>query len=222
MAPLTLGHGIGFALTLAFMAGVGLVSGRNVKSSSDFSVGGRRAGPAIVAGTIMGTLVGGASTVGTAQLAFQVGLSAWWFTLGAGLGCLALAMFFAVPVRHRGAETVSQIVSSEYGPLSKTLSGISLSLGIFLNVVAQILAGVALLKSLFGIGPAAAAVATAICMGSFVLSGGIWGAGVSGTAKTIILYVSVAMGGAIGYRLSGGPPKPTSKPFFPPRTTSPR
>jgi SSS family solute:Na+ symporter len=186
------------------MAGVGLFSGRKVKSSSDFSVGGRRAGPTIVAGTIMGTLVGGASTVGTAQLAFQVGLSAWWFTLGAGLGCLALALFFAVPVRRSGAETVSQIVASEYGPLSKTVSGISLSLGIFLNVVAQILAGVALLKSLFGMGPGAAAAATALCMGSFVISGGLWGAGASGTAKTFILYISVALGGAIGYSLSGG------------------
>lgn len=204
MASLTIGHGIGFALTLASMAAVGLWSGRKVKTSSDFSVGGRRAGPTVVAGTIMGTLVGGASTVGTAQLAFQVGLSAWWFTLGAGLGCLALALFFAVPVRRGGAETVSQIVASEYGPLSKIVSGLSLSLGIFLNIVAQILAGVALLGSLFGLGPGAAAAATAVCMGSFVLSGGLWGAGASGTAKTFILYISVAAGGAIGYSLSGG------------------
>ena len=39
-------------------------------------------GTAIVAGIIMGTLVGGSATVGTAQLAYHYGMSAWWFTLG--------------------------------------------------------------------------------------------------------------------------------------------
>ena len=34
----------------------------------------------------MGTLVGGSSTIGTAQLAFDYGISAWWFTLGGGVG----------------------------------------------------------------------------------------------------------------------------------------
>jgi SSS family solute:Na+ symporter len=47
-----------------------------VKNAADFSGKSRTAGTALVAGTIMGTLVGGASTIGTAQLAFTSGLDA--------------------------------------------------------------------------------------------------------------------------------------------------
>ncbi len=204
MQGLQLGQGIGFALTLAVMAWIGVRSGKNVESSGDFSVGSHKAGPAIVAGTIMGTLVGGASTIGTAQLAYTFGFSAWWFTLGAGLGCAALALFYIMPVRKSGKETITQIIAEEYGNTAKAISGISLSIGIFLNIVAQVLSGVALLVSLSGMPPLAAAVVTVVCMGTFVLFGGVWGAGAAGTAKTVLLYVSVLSGGCVALSLSGG------------------
>ena len=70
MLELTYKHIIGIILTLLLITLVGIYSGRKVKTSSDFSVGGKKAGSGIVAGTIMGTLVGGSSTIGTAQLAF--------------------------------------------------------------------------------------------------------------------------------------------------------
>lgn len=72
----------GAVVVLALITAVGLYSGRQVKSAEDFAIGGRKAGTGIVAGSIIGTLVGGASTIGTAQLAFTNGFSAWWFTLG--------------------------------------------------------------------------------------------------------------------------------------------
>ena len=85
---------LGAAVALGLITAVGIWSGRQVKSAEDFSGGSAKAGPAVVAGTIIGTLVGGSSTVGTSQLAFSFGLSAWWFTLGSGIGCLLLALFF--------------------------------------------------------------------------------------------------------------------------------
>lgn len=93
MLRLTYKHVIGIVITFGIILFVSIYSGSKVKSSSDFSVGGKKARRGIVAGTIMGTLVGGASTVGTAQLAFLFGFSAWWFTLGAGIGCLILGFF---------------------------------------------------------------------------------------------------------------------------------
>ena len=48
----------------------------------------------LVLGGIVGTIVGGSSTVGTAQAAFTLGLSAWWYTLGCSIGILLFAFFF--------------------------------------------------------------------------------------------------------------------------------
>ena len=73
MLALSTGHIIGIVITLIGITVVGIYAGRKVKTAADFTVGGRKASASVVAGTIMGTLVGGASTIGTAQLAFQFG-----------------------------------------------------------------------------------------------------------------------------------------------------
>ena len=83
---------IGFVAVLVVIAAIGWWSGRKVKTEEDFAAGSGKAGTLIVTGTIMGTLVSGQATLGTAQLAFSFGISAWWFTLGSGIGCLVLAL----------------------------------------------------------------------------------------------------------------------------------
>lgn len=105
--------------------GIGVYSGRKVKSAADFSSGGGKAGSWIVCGAIMGTLVSSQATIGTAQLAFSYGMSAWWFTLGSGIGCLILALGYAAPFRRSGCKTLLQIVSQEYGPTAETAAASS-------------------------------------------------------------------------------------------------
>src|SRR5262249_58148244 len=85
-----------------------LISGWRVRSAGDFTVVGRRAAWPVVSGIIVGALVGGSSTVGTAQAAFVYGFAAWWFTLGAGIGCVLLSTLFAQPMPRRGVGTLPQ------------------------------------------------------------------------------------------------------------------
>jgi len=204
MFELTYQHIIGFVFTLILITLVGAYSGRKVKTSSDFSVGGKKAGAGIIAGTIMGTLVGGSSTIGTAQLAFLYGFSAWWFTLGAGIGCLILALLFSGPLYRSNTETVPQILAEEFGDLARPISSVFVSLGTFLNIIAQILAAIALLTSMFNINPIAAAVIAIILMAAYVIFGGVWGAGLVGVAKLILLYISVVASGIIAISYGGG------------------
>ena len=84
-------HIVGVVFTVAILVAVGILSGRKVKDAKSFAAGGNN-GSWLVCGTILGTLVGGQSTIGTAQLAFSFGLSAWWFTLGAAIGAVLLGM----------------------------------------------------------------------------------------------------------------------------------
>lgn len=62
---------IGLAISIVGIAGLAIWSGTRPQSY------GKVNSSPIVAGIIMGTLVGGSSTVGTAQLAFNYGMSAW-------------------------------------------------------------------------------------------------------------------------------------------------
>jgi len=204
MLELTYQHVLGIILTLILIIIIGAYSGRLVKTAEDFSHGGKKAGRGIIAGTIMGTLVGGASTIGTAQLAFLYGFSAWWFTLGAGIGCLILAFFFAAPLNRSGKETVPQILSEEFGPRARPVSSIFLSLGTFLNIIAQILAASALITSMFRVSPMVASLTSILLMSFYVIFGGVLGTGIVGVAKLVLLYISAIIGGIIAITVGGG------------------
>lgn len=204
MYSLSSGHVIGIVITLIGITLVGIYSGSKVKSASDFSVGGRKAKSPIIAGTIMGTLVGGASTIGTAQLAYVYGFSAWWFTLGAGIGCLILGIFFAKPLYKTNKETVPQILEERFGPGVRTVSCISVSMGMMLNIVGQVLAAIALFTSMFRINTLLAAIIIVVLMALYVIFGGVWGTGFVGIAKLCLIYVAVIASGIIAINHGGG------------------
>lgn len=201
---LSAAHIVSILLTLLLVTGVGIYSMRRVKNASDFAVGGRSMNTPLIAGTIIGTLVGGASTVGTAQLAYTFGFSAWWFTLGAGIACLILGFFLAKPLRSSEASTAPGLLADTYGKRAGIYASIFSSLGIFLNIIAQILAAVALLTSMFDIDPFFAAVFAVTLVILYVIFGGVWGTGMVGTAKFILLYISMIVVGYLAYSLGGG------------------
>ena len=159
---------------------LGILFSRNVQSHSDYSVAGRQASATAVSGIIMGALVGGASTVGTVQMAYEFGLSAWWFTLGAGIGCLFLGIWFAKPLRNSDLITIPEFLKKQYGIQTSLISMFASSLGTFLSVVAQYLAGVALMRSVFPMSSSQATVLIAFLVGtSFSSSMGFFTAQIS-------------------------------------------
>lgn len=182
-------------VTLAIVLGLGVLSARRVKTAEGFSLAGRSAGLGLMSGSLAGTIIGGAATVGTAQLAFRIGLSAWWFTLGSGLAFVLLALFYARPLRDSSLETVSQFLVIHYGPMAGPLTAIVSSLGILFSAIASALAGIHLVGLIFGIpAPAAAALLAAMVL-AYVLFGGMTGAGVAGLMKLAILWLSLMIAG---------------------------
>jgi len=201
---MTFFHYLGALSVILFIVGIGMYSGFRVRSVDDFIDGGKRAGAGIVAGAVIGTLVGGASTIGTAQLAFNYGFSAWWFTLGGGLACLILACLYAKPLYESGVSTMPQMISREYGRGAATVATVLTSVGSFLSIVAQVLSSIVLITSVSALPSSLAAALTFTLMIVYVLFGGLWGAGLVGIAKTVLLYLSVGICGIMAVSLQGG------------------
>ncbi len=189
-------------ILLAFLLS-GFFMGRKVKNASEFDKGGKSAGTLLVAGNIIGTLAGGSSTVGTAQLSFNFGLSALWFTLGAAIGCVVLAVFLVTPLRKSDSRTIVGMISREYGEKTGTVAGVLSAFGIMINLVAQVLAANALLLALFPINPSWCAVISAAMMFLYVF-GGVKGTGYLGIVKTILLYFTIIVSVCLCLILSGG------------------
>jgi SSS family solute:Na+ symporter len=179
-------HIIGISATLILIVGLSVYTGRLAKDTS------KKSGSGVVAGLIMGTLVGGASTVGTAQLAYSFGMSAWWFTLGGGIACLVLALFFVRPFRRMGCPTLLGMITRDYGPTVGMTASVLNSVGTFINIISQLLAGTAVIAVVFpSLGLFPELLITAVFMVLYVIFGGAKGAGIVGIVKLILLYVSM-------------------------------
>ncbi|MCQ2260022.1 MAG: sodium:solute symporter family protein [Bacteroidales bacterium] len=200
---LTTTHIIGILLTIGILLGVSIISGRKVKDAKSFTTGGK-ASSWMVCGAILGTLVGGQSTIGTAQLAFSFGISAWWFTIGAALGAVALSLVYAGPIRRSGCTTLLEIVSREYGRKAETVGSVLFLIGIFISIMAQVLSSSAMMTSLFRIPVISAAIISALLIMFFVLFGGIRSAGAGGIIKLVLLYISSLAAGIMVWKMGEG------------------
>ncbi len=190
----------GVVLIILLILSLSVYSGTKVKGGTT-----SKNGAGITAGIIMGTLVGGSSTVGTAQLAYTYGMSAWWFTLGGGISCLVLGLLFAGPFRRNGAHTLGGMVEQEFGPAAGLSSSVLNTIGTFISIISQMIAASAVLAVLFPSMPLwAELVLTALFMIAYVVIGGQKGAGMVSILKLALLYIAMVVSGAMVLYFTGG------------------
>ena len=201
---LSMVHLVSLVLTLILTMLPGIIASRRIKSADDYNVGGRSAGVGIVAGSIIGTIVGGAATVGTAQLGFKLGLTAWWFTLGSGIALLIMAAFYAKPLRASGLTTVAEFLVTNYGKPAGWLATVSSCAGIFFSIVASTLTALHLVAGIFGVNLYISALLILLITAGFVFFGGISGSGMAGIIKIILIFASIFVGGVLAYGKLGG------------------
>ena len=191
-------HIIGVVITLVAIVSLSIYSQKASKSK-------KGANSWVVAGAIMGTLVGGSSTVGTAQLAYSYGMSAWWFTLGSGIACLILALSFAKPFYESGNKTLIAFIKNEYGIKNGLVASVLSSLGSFINIISQLIAATAIIAVIIpkmSIVPSL--VFSAIFMVLYVIFGGTKGSGWVGILKMSLLYVAMMASGVLVLVISRG------------------
>ena len=196
---LTFLHIVIMLVTVMVVIGGGIYAARSVKSAEGYSLGGRNAGVTLVAGSIAGTVVGGGATVGTAQMAFTLGFSAWWFTLGSGIAFIIMGLFYAKPLRSTGLETIPQYLKRNYGNQAASMAGIVSSAGILFSAVASCLPGIQLIAAMLGVGVYTSAVLLVALVAAYIFFGGMKSTGVGGWLKMVVIWISLFAAGAAAF-----------------------
>ena len=197
---MTIMHYVGLIIAIALIVGLAFYTGAKKGSGKKEGIS-----ATVVAGLIMGTLVGGSSTVGTAQLAYNYGMSAWWFTLGGGIACLILGIIYVKPLRAQGCPTLVGMIANEYGPSAGLAASILNSVGTFINILSQLLAASAVVLVVWPtMGTAWTIVISAVFMVLYVVFGGAKGAGIVGILKLVLLYVAMVSCGVLALQHIGG------------------
>ena len=195
---------LSFIFTFSLIALLAVKRTAGITSASEFSVADRTLPYTGVSWIIIGTLVGGVSTIGTVQAAYTHGISACIFTFGSGISCFLLGCFFAKALREEGVVTVSEYLGKFFGQNFRYYSSVFNTSGMFIHVVGQFLASIAILQAVFGFGDVLSVLLTCALIGVFVISGGITGAGLIGKIKFFMLYLIMIISASVALYRGGG------------------
>lgn len=104
------------ALYVALLFAISIhVSRKQRKDGDAFLLYRGKNGTFVVAASIAGLAIGGASTIGIAENAFTVGLSAGWYDAAWAIGAVVSSVLAVKHLRKSGYSTISGLVSDLYG-----------------------------------------------------------------------------------------------------------
>ena len=102
------------------------VSNKQKRDGDSFLLYKGKNGIFVVASSIAGLAIGGASTIGIAENAFTVGLSAGWYDTAWAIGAVITAFLAVKYLRKSGYSTISALVNEMYGKKTSFIMVISM------------------------------------------------------------------------------------------------
>jgi len=142
----------------AYMVALSLVSfwslrySRNAGSYTSGTGHGQRTIPAALIGLLlMSEFIGTTASVGTAQYAYQYGISAGWNIAVLGIGFLIFSFLLARKYKELGENTISGVLDRTYGPRVKVATSIIMIFALQIVAVSTYASGGAVLAPLLGV-----------------------------------------------------------------------
>ena len=199
------------------------VKRRAASSTEDYVLAGRRLTTPLIMVSIVGLAVGGASTIGVAEQAYKVGLSAGWYTAAWGIGAIVMGLTVAKKYRRLHITTVPELLERYYDRRSM-VAGIACQVLVQLVVMSlQYVAGGAVLAALMPdiFTPVTGMFTSAVVFIGITLIGGMWSASQSNILNVTLQYIGITVAAFLIVALAGGlvvvaiqAPSMTSMVFF--------
>jgi solute:Na+ symporter, SSS family len=194
MAAIT-GDLVIIVLYLLVILGVGYYASRKVKGTEDYTIAGRRLGFPVLLGTLIGTAIGAAATVGKAGKAYEVGI-AIGVTIFAYGGGLFLFSFIAPTIRKMKVWTIPDALNMRYGKALTVITAIIMVLAVIALFGGQLIAvGLVAVSVLgdFGITYQEAIIGAAVIMILYTVMGGLLAVAYTDLIQTIIMLVAIGI-----------------------------
>ncbi|MDR1875858.1 MAG: sodium:solute symporter family protein [Synergistaceae bacterium] len=172
----------------------------------NYLLAGQKLPTVLVAVMLTGLAVGGASTVGVAEQAYTVGISAGWYNGAWGTGGIIVGLVMAAKYRRMNQHTVPEMMGSAFGSGARLL-GVLAQLLIMMTITSlQYVAGGAILASMLPdiFTSTTGMIASAAVFIGITLVGGYWASGLTNVVNVIIIYVGVLAALFSGFSSFGG------------------
>lgn len=183
------------ALYMLAILGVGIYASLKVKGTEDYTIAGRRMGFPVMLGTLIGTAIGAAATVGKAGKAYDIGIAIFFITMAYGIG-LFLFSFIAPTIRKMKIWTIPEALNLRYGKEITIVTAFVMILAVIALFGGQLIAvGLAVVAVLgdFGVTFEEAIVGAAIIMILYTVLGGLLAVAYTDLVQTIVMIIAVGI-----------------------------
>jgi len=201
---------VAIAIVAVYIVGLALVTGvlqRSVKSANTFTSGttGRTGVPAILVGMmLMSEFIGTSASVGTAQEAYKVGISASWNILALAAGFIFYGLFLAGKYKESGHNTISAILNDVYGRKTRLATSLVMIFALEIVAVAIYAGGGTILSILLGVDRTSAIVVCGVVSVLYVFMGGMKSVVYTNVVHSVIKYLGILTALYFGITKLGG------------------
>ena len=192
----------------ALLVAAGAWAARRVRGPGDFFVASRSLPGGLVFATLLAANIGAGSTVGATGLGYRHGLSAWWWSGSAAIGCAVLGLAVA-PRLHRlaaahGFFTVGDFLEWRFDRSVRVMISAILWLGTLSLLAGQLIAMAWAFEVIAGLPRAGGALLSALVLVAYFSGGGLLASAAVNLVQLVTLLVGFALALPLAWQAAGG------------------
>ncbi|SDF58765.1 sodium:solute symporter family protein [Sporolituus thermophilus] len=186
----------------------GFIVTRYVKGAADFFVAGRQLGPGLLFTTLIAANIGAGSTVGVTGIAYQHGLSAWWWIGTSAVGSLVLAYFVGPQIwqvaQKYNLYTLGDYLDMRYSRYFRGLIALMMAVGTLALFAGQLIGIAWILGVVAGVGKTMGIIIGAMVTTLYFAAGGLLSAVIVNILEVAVIFAGFVIAAPYAMNFVGG------------------
>lgn len=178
-------------LYFAVIAGVGIYGARRATNAEEYMVAGRNLNFFMYLGCLAAVILGGASTMGTARLGYEFGISGIWMVVAIGTGVVILGFFLTKKISRFKVLTISEMLEKRYSKETRVVSAIVAVIYTLMLTVVQMIGIGSLLNVWLGWNLALCIIIGGGIVFLYTTLGGMWSVTMTDIVQFVVMTVGV-------------------------------
>ncbi len=188
------------------VVGMGLLTRKVAsKSASDYLVAGRNLGTMVCAVVVAAEWLGGMSTIGVSERAFNtLSLQPIFYNISTAIGMVVIGFTVAAHYRRKDVHTVSEMIETLFGSQARSISAVAFLIAYITLAYVQLQTCASVMAPLFGVSWNWAVVISAGLIMIYTYMGGMHALAITGILYLVTMFVGLGIAFFIGLGKVGG------------------
>ena len=198
------GYGIFILLYVIAMLVIGIYASKKIKTMDDFALAGRQLTTPVLVGTLLASLVGGATVVGWTGSFYSLGVD-WWMTFAGTVAGLCLAAFFMAERSRRLKQyTLPDLLDLRYDGKTRTIGSLMIIVGDIALTCVQIMSVGGILTAFLGIPRVIGLSLGTVAFIAIAFYGGMLGVALTDALQALVIIGGLIIGAGFAFNYAGG------------------